>query len=100
MEDDVIACPKCGSQTVVKFGISVTRAGRVQRYQCSDCGRIFNSPSKREEQEPVKNNGFVCPNCGLQTLVKKGFKVLSTGKVQRYQCKSCAHICTEDKLQQ
>lgn len=34
-------CPECGSTTVVRIGLIVTRAGRKQRYRCNTCGRTF-----------------------------------------------------------
>lgn len=32
------SCPTCQSTSVIKRGFSVTRTGKRQRYQCSDCG--------------------------------------------------------------
>ena len=34
--------------------------------------------------------GIVCPNCGEANYQLRGFAILSLGKYQRYQCKSCA----------
>lgn len=32
------ACPSCQGSSVIKRGFSITRTGRKQRYQCTDCG--------------------------------------------------------------
>jgi len=42
MEPDVIRCPDCASEHVVKTGFGVIKPGtRKQRYKCRDCGRTF-----------------------------------------------------------
>jgi len=30
----------CKSTHIVKHGFTVTREGKIQKYQCQDCGRI------------------------------------------------------------
>lgn len=40
----------------------------------------------------------VCPKCGSAHLEKRGFNVRRSGKVQRYQCKSCGGWCSEASL--
>ncbi|MDP4091502.1 MAG: IS1595 family transposase [Bacillota bacterium] len=40
---EVLACPKCGSSSIVKFGRN--RLGK-QRHRCKDCRRSFVIPSK------------------------------------------------------
>ena len=30
----------CKSTHIVKYGFTVTREGKIQKYQCHDCGRI------------------------------------------------------------
>ena len=33
-----------------------------------------------------------CDSCGSDKTIKFGLKVLRSGKVQRYQCKTCGHV--------
>lgn len=40
-------CPSCKSKNVTKRGFSVTRTGRKQRYQCSDCGSWSAGPFQK-----------------------------------------------------
>jgi DNA-directed RNA polymerase subunit RPC12/RpoP len=35
------ACPDCGSEIYVKAGIVTVRAGKVQRYRCTQCNRVY-----------------------------------------------------------
>lgn len=32
------ACPKCGSEDIIKRGVAITRVGKKQRYSCNNCG--------------------------------------------------------------
>jgi transposase-like protein len=43
-------CPECGCKELVKAGTVIRRkVGRVQRYQCTECGLyIFGDPVKEE----------------------------------------------------
>lgn len=34
-------CPKCGSESIIKFGSKMTKEGKKQRYQCQKCGHVF-----------------------------------------------------------
>lgn len=34
-------CPDCGSITH-KLGFTVTRSGKKQRFQCTECGKVFH----------------------------------------------------------
>jgi|GEM_PF-2547857 len=49
-------CPRCGSKDIVKKGFSnPTRIGKIQRYGCKKCGRIFQERSSiRNELYKVK----------------------------------------------
>jgi predicted RNA-binding Zn-ribbon protein involved in translation (DUF1610 family) len=54
--DDVEAklrlkCPECGSQQIIKYGWRITRKGRLQKYQCKNCGHIFYCSGEREVNE-------------------------------------------------
>jgi predicted RNA-binding Zn-ribbon protein involved in translation (DUF1610 family) len=42
-------------------------------------------------------NGFLCPTCGKQNLISKGFRYTTTGAYQRYQCKSCGAFSTDTR---
>lgn len=35
---DIVACPKCGTETLQRRGFAFTRMGKFVRYQCTDCG--------------------------------------------------------------
>ena len=37
-------CPSCSSPEVTKQGFKVTRTGKMQKYQCQDCGHWFSKP--------------------------------------------------------
>ena len=37
-DSDTVACPKCGSESIVKRGFVHTNKGRFQRYKCNCCG--------------------------------------------------------------
>jgi predicted RNA-binding Zn-ribbon protein involved in translation (DUF1610 family) len=53
-EEEVFACPKCGSHDVQKRGRALTQTGQYQRYQCQKCfgwarsRYTNNSPAKRK----------------------------------------------------
>lgn len=34
-------CPECKSEDIRKAGLMLTRKGKQQRYQCKQCGRMF-----------------------------------------------------------
>lgn len=36
-----MACPKCSSDNIVKYGKVIRKGGKVQRYACNDCGHAF-----------------------------------------------------------
>lgn len=40
---------------------------------------------------------MVCPNCGSDSLVRRGFTYTSAGKYQRYQCSGCGSWCKDRK---
>lgn len=40
-----LACPICGGDHLQKRGFNITKTGKVQRYQCSDCGGWSNGKS-------------------------------------------------------
>lgn len=37
----------------------------------------------------INNEELACPNCGANSLNKRGYSFTSSGKYQRYQCKNC-----------
>ena len=39
----------------------------------------------------------ICPSCGSEGLIKRGFAVSRTGKKQRYKCSDCATWCSAKK---
>lgn len=41
------ACPICGGEHLQKRGFNITKTGKVQRYQCSDCGGWSNGKTVR-----------------------------------------------------
>lgn len=47
-DDSEHSCPSCGSKNIQKRGYNVTRGGKYQRYQCSDCG-TWSSARKTEK---------------------------------------------------
>jgi transposase-like protein len=36
-----LICHKCGSDDIVKSGFVLRKGGKVQRYQCNECGYPF-----------------------------------------------------------
>lgn len=49
-ERNMQPCPKCGSREVRKYGTRIISGGsEVQRYQCTDCGHVFNSTEEAKE---------------------------------------------------
>lgn len=42
-DDIILGCPTCGGTHHQRRGISITKAGKYQRYQCKDCGSWFRS---------------------------------------------------------
>lgn len=38
----------------------------------------------------IDSDKHVCPKCGIDALISRGFAVTKTGRYQRYQCKECA----------
>ena len=36
-----VRCPECGNGEVIRRGFELTRRGRIQKYQCKRCGRVF-----------------------------------------------------------
>ena len=42
-------CPKCGSNQLQKRGFNPKRSGKVQRYQCVDCGGWCSESSIKKE---------------------------------------------------
>jgi DNA-directed RNA polymerase subunit M/transcription elongation factor TFIIS len=38
-------CPECGSERVWKAGLRYTNQGKVQRFECRDCGYRFSESS-------------------------------------------------------
>jgi transposase-like protein len=38
---DCRVCPKCESEDIVKSGFVLRKGGKVQRYQCNECGYPF-----------------------------------------------------------
>ena len=46
-------CPRCGSTHLTKRGYNVTKTGRKQRYQCTDCG-AWSESSKLEHTTKVR----------------------------------------------
>ncbi len=36
-----LRCPECGSQNIRKFGFQQNRSGKIPKYRCKDCARIF-----------------------------------------------------------
>lgn len=45
-------CQSCQSVNTSKRGFSVTKLGRYQRYQCSDCGSWSSGPYERSMKKP------------------------------------------------
>lgn len=44
-------CKKCNSENTIKAGFKVRSGGKVQRYQCVDCGHIFTSEGNDENKK-------------------------------------------------
>ena len=38
---ELMDCPKCESEDIVKSGFVLRKGGKVQRYQCNECGYPF-----------------------------------------------------------
>ena len=38
---------------------------------------------------------MICPNCGSEDFIKRGFQLNLEEKKQRYQCKKCGKIITK-----
>ncbi|MGI0088268.1 MAG: DDE-type integrase/transposase/recombinase [Nitrosotalea sp.] len=47
-------CPLCHSENITKYGIRKTKAGKIQRYTCKDCGKwfVFNQGFERMRANP------------------------------------------------
>jgi transposase-like protein len=45
-------CKDCKSERVVKAGTQITKQfGRLQRYQCQECGHVFLMPMDKKDDE-------------------------------------------------
>jgi len=44
IEEVLMKCPECGSDKITKAGIAWSKRRKVQRFRCSDCGRLFVEP--------------------------------------------------------
>jgi transposase-like protein len=44
-------CPECSSDKIMKFGFRLTRRGRIQRYQCQVCARVFSEAEEDKQKE-------------------------------------------------
>ena len=53
IEESDGVCPKCGSHKLQKRGYNYRRAGKVQRYQCTDCGGWSSQASIKKEGKVV-----------------------------------------------
>ena len=52
---ETMKCSKCNSKNLVKMGTVWTpKGGKVQRFQCRDCGAIFNE--KASDTQAAKGN--------------------------------------------
>ena len=43
---ETIKCPKCGSSTIWKYGLYMTKKGKKQKYNCKICGHIWGKKIK------------------------------------------------------
>lgn len=43
-------CPECNSETLQKFGTSIVRRVKAQRYVCHACNRITHNPIEKENK--------------------------------------------------
>lgn len=43
LESTTLVCKNCGSKKLIKHGVKLTKTGKYQKYQCSDCGAITRS---------------------------------------------------------
>ena len=39
----------------------------------------------------LENSGLCCPTCTSKSFQKRGYNITSTGKYQRYQCRTCGN---------
>ena len=54
-EKDIVRCPQCSSDWIVRNGI-LTRSGyRIQRYQCKECGYSFTLNSNNTKKKKVES---------------------------------------------
>lgn len=57
---DLVACPTCQrSDEVVKHGLKTTRFGKVQRYLCKSCGRIFRAKPKEIPEHNRRDHLYI-----------------------------------------
>lgn len=52
MQQKIIKCdnPDCGSTDVWKSGFIIKRNGKIQRYQCKKCGKLFTDNGETDEK--------------------------------------------------
>jgi hypothetical protein len=53
---DAPGCPKCLSKNVQRRGVSVARARKYQRFQCSDCGSWHSGQSVTDDKPKRRRN--------------------------------------------
>lgn len=56
-------CPKCGSDNVMKEGLTSFSFGDMK---CRSCGY-------RYEVNPMRSDGKPCPNCGSNNVISRGY---------------------------
>lgn len=44
--EDNMNCPECHSSKVWKYGFRPSRHGKIARFQCTNCGHVFNESAK------------------------------------------------------
>jgi len=61
MKINRLQCPECHSYKTIKIGFRMTRRGKIQRYQCNNCGRNFSAEIKRKCEWLYNIDAVVCP---------------------------------------
>jgi len=58
MNHEVLKCGKCHSKNLIKMGTVWTpKGGKVQRFQCRDCGAISNKKATDTQAQLLKGGG-------------------------------------------